>query len=257
MTASPFTDVAESDGEQYSPFLSDPGAVLRELKISDRLGGAGAQEKLGDGFVTFKGCAIVLTFEEEEDWLTPRAGRAYIVEGSYPPALLEQWDVYSSAGRGDGEQVRPDVLPASQAYAVVCLENAGEDLEHFRLATWSEALEVLRQVTSALAAAENECAFEHRDLHWGNILLQRSQRQRVATSLEEQLESLSLDSAEGSPPGIKATVIDFTLSRLEADGSVVFDAFEDDELFEGEGASPSRVCGVADSADGIHRRPAV
>lgn len=64
--------------------------------------------------------------------------------------------------------------------------------------------------------------FEHRDLHWGNIL--------VAPVLDEL----------GAKKGVKATIIDFTLSRAslidEKGGKeVLAGGLEDEEIFQGEG----------------------
>jgi len=66
---------------------------------------------------------------------------------------------------------------------------------------------VLTQIVCALAVAESAFNFEHRDLHWGNVLLKRTH----STSLEYRLEDhpFILETA-----GIQVTIIDFTLSRL-------------------------------------------
>ena len=71
--------------------------------------------------------------------------------------------------------------------------------------------------------------FEHRDLHWGNVLLR-----------EEEAESLPglLHGRQYRLPtaGLRATLIDFTLSRLRADGAVVYNNLaEDPTLFSAHG----------------------
>lgn len=94
-------------------------------------------------------------------------------------------------------------------------------------------------------------------MHWGNILLEAVPTRPATTSavsssshLSRRLGSLSLSHPNSHPralsplglldpatSGIRATLIDFTLSRCDAGppARVLFDAFEDEELFEGEG----------------------
>ncbi|GAA5890224.1 hypothetical protein JCM8208_002742 [Rhodotorula glutinis] len=216
------------------PFVSSCDAVRREIEVSGVLGG---QEGGIEGFVRFRG--------------------AFLVQGAYPDELLSAWDDFKRAQRPVcDEQVRPDVLPSTQLFALLLLDNAGSALETYKLRSWVESAGVLGQVVEALGRAEDECGFEHRDLHWGNILLQSvATRPAPASSLSHRLAALSLaqpSSATLSPLslldptscGVRATLIDFTLSRCcvptststSTDGDeVVFDPFEDDDLFEGEG----------------------
>lgn len=58
--------------------------------------------------------------------------------------------------------LRADVLPSTQHYALLLLENAGSELETYKLRTWVEAASVLAQVVTALARAEEHCGFEVR-----------------------------------------------------------------------------------------------
>lgn len=43
---------------------------------------------------------------------------------------------------------------------------------------------MLLQVAMTLAVAEQACEFEHRDLHWGNVLLSRSKDARQAAAID-------------------------------------------------------------------------
>ena len=63
------------------------------------------------------------------------------------------------------------------------------------------------QVALSLAVAEAALEFEHRDLHWGNVLVKRTKE----TTL---LYTLDGDDIEISTHGVRVAVIDFTLSRL-------------------------------------------
>lgn len=81
----------------------------------------------------------------------------------------------------------------------------------------------------ALAVAENQLNFEHRDLHWGNVLLSNTNAKSVEFSLENVV--INVDTH-----GIFATIIDFTLSRMEFEGVVIYnDLASDPDLFNAQG----------------------
>ncbi|GAA5902216.1 hypothetical protein JCM5296_006630 [Sporobolomyces johnsonii] len=223
----------ENDGEEM-PYMSEWEAVGREIEVSRLLGGEKSEGGLR-GFVRFKG--------------------AFLVQGAYPAPLVSAWDTFRSSRRSSlasDEQIRPSCFPDEQLYALILLEHAGEDLESWRLGGWREAKGIWEQVVDAVGRAEEEVEFEHRDLHWGNILIQPSSPSPASsTHLTSRLSSLSLTPGK-SPPrslsaGVKATLIDFTLSRVrqphptgrgrssKGKGKVLFDGFEDECVFEGQG----------------------
>ncbi len=68
---------------------------------------------------------------------------------------------------------RPSKLPRTQRYVSMELSHGGEALETYRLYNSMQAVSVLEQAACALAVGEVSAAFEHRDLHWGNILLEK------------------------------------------------------------------------------------
>ena len=59
--------------------------------------------------------------------------------------------------------------------------NGGKDLEKFVFRNASPALAAWRQVVHSLAVAEEEAQFEHRDLHWGNVLIKETSNKQVWT----------------------------------------------------------------------------
>lgn len=61
--------------------------------------------------------------------------------------------------------------------------HGGTDLEHFEIQSFEEIRSILMQVTLTLAVAEESCNFEHRDLHWGNILISRDGTKEVTYRL--------------------------------------------------------------------------
>lgn len=81
----------------------------------------------------------------------------------------------------------------------------------------------------SLAVAESQFQFEHRDLHWGNVL--------VATTTDASITfQLDGEPIEVRTHGIKATIIDYTLSRIVYKNCCLFqDLAADPELFEATG----------------------
>lgn len=86
--------------------------------------------------------------------------------------------------------------------------NGGRDLEGLEFVAMAEAWSVLHQTALGLAVAENALEFEHRDLHWGNVLISRTE--------DEFIESCLLGERKTVPThGVRVSLIDFTLSRLK------------------------------------------
>jgi serine/threonine-protein kinase haspin len=80
-----------------------------------------------------------------------------------------------------------------------------------------------------LAVAETKFDFEHRDLHWGNILVARTDDKFVEYRVDGKVIKLPTC-------GVKATIIDYTLSRMVYDGAVLYDNLaKDEELFSAHG----------------------
>lgn len=96
-----------------------------------------------------------------------------------------------------------------------------------------------------MAVAENELKFEHRDLHWGNILVNTVDKTKV---LRFHLNGKEI---EVETCGIEATIIDFTLSRIEFDGVVIFnDLSLDNELFAAQGDYQFEIYRLMQKANG-------
>lgn len=154
---------------------------------------------------------------------------AHCVQGSYPPELLSAWDTFAEEKGTENE--RPDLFGPEQLFMILEFEFGGEDLERMssKLPSVAASRSILHQVTAALAVAEEELRFEHRDLHWGNLLIEKSASCAMSVSL--QGERFAIPNA-----GIQVKIIDYTLSRLDKDGLTVFcDLSTDEELFLGEG----------------------
>lgn len=172
---------------------------------------------------------------------------ATVCRGKYPDHLIGLWDDY--ANFKGSESHRPDFYSDSQLFCVVELANSGTDLEHFELESWMEAEYVFWRVVTSIAEAESKFQFEHRDLHWGNIVIQRTAR----PDIEEKLANMSLDDLDNAvfdddddfvAPNLKVTLIDYTLSRAQVparygidDGAVttVFTGLDHPDFFRGRG----------------------
>lgn len=155
-----------------------------------------------------------------------RLVNASVCRGPYSKKLLTAWDKY--AVKGESENEKPDNLPSNQLYIAYTCEDGGADLEHFEFRSATEAVALLFQIVVALAVAEEQSQFEHRDLHWGNILIKRTRVQKK----QARLNGVDINMQTS---GLNVTIIDFTLSRLTADSGETFflDLNADPELFNG------------------------
>ncbi|KAJ2393311.1 hypothetical protein GGI05_002454 [Coemansia sp. RSA 2603] len=129
----------------------------------------------------------------------------------------------------------------------------GETLENANISTWKEARSIIRQLALSMALAERHNRFEHRDLHWGNIMVARSNSnltflyQLPPASGRVKPTLISIPSYK-----VRCTIIDYTLSRLHIDNdesedggtkpakynpadNVFYVDLKDEALFQGEG----------------------
>lgn len=149
------------------------------------------------------------------------------LRGSFPQELLNEWDAYDE--KKQSENLDPRKYTKDSLHLVVVTNNGGVDLESFKLNSAEQALSIFLQVTFSLASAEAEFQFEHRDLHWGNILVSKTDQEQI----EYLVNGMSYDI---NSSGIMVQIIDFTLSRITKDGYVVFsDLADQDDLFTGLG----------------------
>ncbi|KAM6239474.1 serine/threonine-protein kinase haspin [Spheniscus humboldti] len=153
----------------------------------------------------------------------------HCVQGAYPKYLLEAWDKYHKVTGSEND--RPDLFGDQQLFMVLEFEFGGSDLENMRkrFSSVVSAKSILHQVTASLAVAEQELHFEHRDLHWGNVLVKKTDVKELNYVLNGATHTIPT-------AGFHVNIIDYTLSRLEKDGLTVFcDLSTDEELFQGTG----------------------
>lgn len=129
---------------------------------------------------------------------------AFIVVGKYTPEYLKAWDDY-----GVEENERPCKYREEQEYGVLEMEDGGRSLETSNFASLFEIDRFIRSVVRVVANLENKYEFEHRDLHWGNVLIKDGE----------------------------ANLIDFSLSRLRRGDRVMYSDLDKKQwLFEGDGS---------------------
>ncbi|KAK8994254.1 hypothetical protein V6N11_045353 [Hibiscus sabdariffa] len=158
-----------------------------------------------------------------------------VCQGLYDASLIRAWEKWDE--KNGSENDHPKEFPEKQRYLVFVLQHGGKDLESFVLENFDEArsllvqlrenLSIVLQVTAALAVAEAAYEFEHRDLHWGNILLSRKDSVTMKFMLEGKQISFRTY-------GLSVSIIDFTLSRLNTGENILFlDLSQDPYLFKG------------------------
>ncbi|KAJ1393300.1 Protein kinase domain [Sesbania bispinosa] len=148
-----------------------------------------------------------------------------VCQGSYDAALIRAWEDWDD--RHGSENDHPKEFPDKQCYVVFVQEHGGKDLESFVLLNFDEARTLLIQVTAGLAVAESAYEFEHRDLHWGNILVSRSDSVTLQFTLDGRNMLVKTY-------GLIISIIDFTLSRINTGDRILYlDLSSDPDLFKG------------------------
>uniref|UniRef100_A0A8C2DIM6 Serine/threonine-protein kinase haspin n=1 Tax=Cyprinus carpio TaxID=7962 RepID=A0A8C2DIM6_CYPCA len=194
------------NGEHQKTF----GEILHEIIISKELSSLNTKE-----------------FNKTDSFIG--LNNLHCVRGRYPEALLKAWDKFDR--QKGSENDRPDFFDDEQLFLILEFEFGGSDLENMngKLSSMVQAKSVLHQVTAALAVAEQALCFEHRDLHWGNILVKNIKHKHNEFILNGTVHSIETR-------GVHVNIIDYSLSRLEIDGlTVSCDISNDEELFMGQG----------------------
>ncbi|GIM02332.1 hypothetical protein Vretimale_7217 [Volvox reticuliferus] len=156
-----------------------------------------------------------------------------VCRGPYSRDLVKAWERWDKQHDSENEPVSQ--LPPDQLYWIIAMDDSGTDLEKYVMESWDQLRSVLLQTAVSLAVAEAEVTFEHRDLHWGNVLVRRAEGRLDCGPdgwLGARLRGRNLRVATC---GVASTIIDFTNSRLVTqDGLLLFfDLNQDPEVFEG------------------------
>ncbi|CRK38191.1 hypothetical protein BN1708_007657 [Verticillium longisporum] len=151
------------------------------------------------------------------EWLADIPGfvvykERYIVEGKTSRSLLETHQAFQrKMKRQDPDRAQfypsPSRYLETTRFLVVELGDAGVALEDFELHHVDQLWDIFFLVAVALARAEDLIAFEHRDLHEGNLCIRQTSQPRPR------------DPSSSGPnfghSGLDITILDYGLSRAE------------------------------------------
>ncbi|TVU37642.1 hypothetical protein EJB05_10967, partial [Eragrostis curvula] len=152
-----------------------------------------------------------------------------VCRGPYDPYLIRAWEAYDAERVSENDH--PKDFTSEQCYIVFVLADGGTDLESFALVDYNETRSLLVQVTASLAVAESACEFEHRDLHWGNVLLAQDETSDTNRTVNYTLQGKRMHARTF---GVNVSIIDFTLSRINTGDAILFlDLSADPALFQG------------------------
>ncbi|RZF34386.1 hypothetical protein LSTR_LSTR008925 [Laodelphax striatellus] len=148
-------------------------------------------------------------------------------QGEYPKFLLDLWDKYHKENVSENDS--PDIFPQDQLYISLKMSHGGGDIQNHLFSSARQSYYTVVQVIFALAVAERALEFEHRDLHIGNILVSKTKEKHIF---------FKIDGVKFKLPTYlrKATIIDYTLSRMNSENLLFYnDLGKDEELFLGKG----------------------
>ncbi|KAH8197025.1 hypothetical protein TruAng_008812 [Truncatella angustata] len=212
---------AQTKAQQKSGLVDEqphPEAdLMGELKISELLADI-------PGFVVYK--------------------ERYVVQGKTCKELLETHQAFhKKAKRQDPNRLQfypsPSRYLDDTRFLVVELGDAGVALEDFQLQLVDQIWDIFFHVAIALARAEAQVEFEHRDLHEGNLCIRQ-----VGQPIPEEERCTS---SFFGYSGLEITILDYGLSRareiIESDDSqpIAYDLERDLSIFTSEHAPQCRV----------------
>lgn len=203
-----FKIIPFGDGNFEQPSIDN---VIQELKITKKLSPM-------DGFI--------------------KLNEACVVKGTYPRLLLKLWDDFNELK--ESSNYRPE-FDQEQTYLIMDLEYGGTDLEKFQIDNWEQANMIFWSIVKILNNAEQTFKFEHRDLHWGNIVIKKQELKKSVNNEEDQIEDVMKDLSiieedeESSEIKMDVKLIDYTLSRLGEKDEVIFTRLDHQDFFKGCG----------------------
>jgi hypothetical protein len=154
---------------------------------------------------------------------------ATIVQGKFPKKLVDEWNAFDKRKEGGSENYHPKKYKADHLHCLMILNNGGTDVESFQFFDASETLGCFFQIVFSLAAAEAQYEFEHRDLHWGNVLVKRVEDE---PTIDYYISGSPFQVKTG---GVKVSIIDFSLSRMKKNGIIISDDLsKQTDLFRGD-----------------------
>ncbi|KLJ11461.1 hypothetical protein EMPG_13350 [Blastomyces silverae] len=152
-----------------------------------------------------------------------RFREVHVVQGRFPDTYQQAWTRYSQTNASECFNPDPSKVksyPDTQLWAVLEMDNAGCELEKFAWSSAFQVYDIFWGVALALARAEQFAAFEHRDLHLGNICIKPTKKGGI---MSMDLSTSTLEGFGGGGrgttgfglSGLETTIIDYSLSRAE------------------------------------------
>ncbi|TPX61914.1 hypothetical protein PhCBS80983_g00768 [Powellomyces hirtus] len=191
----------EGSAENGASEVMDVVDVVKELRVTERVGRM-------VGFVKLLGVGVC--------------------HGPWPQWLIDVWDGWPEAS----ENTHPVDMPADQLYALVVLPNRGKDLEHSAPFTIQQCKSMIQQLVMSIAFAEEDMEFEHRDLHWGNVLVRSVDAGETSGHV---IATVQGQQCEVAHEGVKVCIIDYTWGRIRKGEDLTYIPLEDPSLFTGIG----------------------
>lgn len=112
---------------------------------------------------------------------------SFTVKGKMPQYYIKEWEIFMETRHSENKNLND--YPESQIFGVIIMEDVGIDLENTCVDGFTHLHRILENLLSIIINLEEKFRFEHRDLHWGNIMLK----------------------------GNSISIIDFNFARLEAE----------------------------------------
>ncbi|KAI9640005.1 hypothetical protein NHQ30_011564 [Ciborinia camelliae] len=142
---------------------------------------------------------------------------AHIVEGKPPAAFVKAYEGHLNAG-GESYYPHPNKISKNAVFLAIELGDAGHVLEKYSIKNVDQLWDIFLGVVIALARAEIENEFEHRDLHENNICILEHTPPTITPKPKSKSKSKSTPRAPPSPhkfgkSGLEITILDYGLSR--------------------------------------------
>ncbi|ATZ52030.1 hypothetical protein BCIN_07g05570 [Botrytis cinerea B05.10] len=142
---------------------------------------------------------------------------AHIVEGKPPAAFVTAYEGYLDAG-GESYFPHPNKISKHAVFLAIELGDAGHVLEKYPIKNVDQLWDIFLGVVIALARAEIEHEFEHRDLHENNICILERIPPSDAPKANPKSRSKTKPQNPPSPhkfgnSGLEITILDYGLSR--------------------------------------------
>lgn len=208
-------------------------AALKVIPVNGELIVNGERQKNYKEMIPEVAVSVAMSRLKELDDGAPNQTAGFVqlfglhcVLGRYPDVLLSAWLDWDELRTSENDN--PVMFGDYQQYIVFEYVNGGTDMEHYTFRNAAQGYAVIEQIIYSLAVAECEYEFEHRDLHWGNILIQLTTEKTLTYRCNGKQYSVETQ-------GAQACIIDFTLSRMSDRNVVLYqDLTNDEDLFSGD-----------------------